>query len=551
MKFLCEHCKAKYQIADEKVAGRTVRMKCRKCGNAIEVRAAVTETSVNAKLPTEPPPPNPAGAADASRGGPRPGRTMATSLSAAPKPAPARPASLRSPDGGNLAGAFHRNVQQKEEEISVALDLRELSAADEWYVAINGVPVGPIRVAELRRKAAIGVVTEESLCWQEGMEEWRPVRAVAELAALVREAAVGGRVSLVTPPPPEARPAHAGPARPTSPRPTASAPSGPRAPRAPAAAPNAWSNVVPITSRLATAERLQEEPLRFDAPPAHAMVAPDPFASPAPAAPTASPFLPTASPFLPAPSAPLVTGTGDHAAASPFPLAPAAPSIVVPTVEKRPPPFIAIAMIVLAAAFGVTAAIVLLKPAPQVVVQVPAGNNAPAPTTPTAAPSPTTAVPAPTDSTAAVAPTASSSSGKVATGPSRSPSTSGKSGPAAATDPALQALIAGAAGGSGPSAGPGQGAGGGGGAELTSDQVQAVLQSHQVGLKRTCWDRVTTQSPTVNESVHIVVGPSGQVSSATATGNDPVVGHCIEGEVKRWSFPGSGEINIPFHFLRQ
>jgi len=44
VKFLCEHCKAKYQIADEKVAGRTVRMKCRKCGNSIEVRAAVTET---------------------------------------------------------------------------------------------------------------------------------------------------------------------------------------------------------------------------------------------------------------------------------------------------------------------------------------------------------------------------------------------------------------------------------------------------------------------------------------------------------------------------
>ena len=40
MKFLCENCKAKYQIADEKVAGKTVRMKCRKCGHQIEVDAA-------------------------------------------------------------------------------------------------------------------------------------------------------------------------------------------------------------------------------------------------------------------------------------------------------------------------------------------------------------------------------------------------------------------------------------------------------------------------------------------------------------------------------
>src|ERR1700739_1347604 len=46
MKFLCEQCKAKYQIADEKAAGKTVRMKCRKCGYLIEVRAAVTDSSL-------------------------------------------------------------------------------------------------------------------------------------------------------------------------------------------------------------------------------------------------------------------------------------------------------------------------------------------------------------------------------------------------------------------------------------------------------------------------------------------------------------------------
>src|SRR5262249_37728597 len=51
MKFLCERCKAKYQISDEKIAGRTVRMKCRKCGHLIEVEASVTETSVAARLP--------------------------------------------------------------------------------------------------------------------------------------------------------------------------------------------------------------------------------------------------------------------------------------------------------------------------------------------------------------------------------------------------------------------------------------------------------------------------------------------------------------------
>ena len=43
MKFVCDNCKAKYQIGDEKVAGKTVRMKCRRCGYEIRVRAEGVE----------------------------------------------------------------------------------------------------------------------------------------------------------------------------------------------------------------------------------------------------------------------------------------------------------------------------------------------------------------------------------------------------------------------------------------------------------------------------------------------------------------------------
>ena len=48
MKFSCDKCEAKYQIADEKVAGKTVRMKCRKCGILIQVRAERTAAGVRA-----------------------------------------------------------------------------------------------------------------------------------------------------------------------------------------------------------------------------------------------------------------------------------------------------------------------------------------------------------------------------------------------------------------------------------------------------------------------------------------------------------------------
>ncbi len=55
MKFICDNCKARYQIGDEKVAGRMVRMQCRRCGHLIQVSASVTESSVARALPVEPP----------------------------------------------------------------------------------------------------------------------------------------------------------------------------------------------------------------------------------------------------------------------------------------------------------------------------------------------------------------------------------------------------------------------------------------------------------------------------------------------------------------
>ena len=289
MKFLCDQCKAKYQIADDKIAGKTVKMKCRKCGHQIEVRAAVTETSVASKAPDDTANASSAAnaqAAPAPGGPPRPGApakpaaprvgSLATSLASAKPHAPrATPAQKPERPGGALAGAFNTNVthpRPRDEEISASFDLAELSAADEWYVAINGVPVGPIRIQEVRRKAALGAVTEDSLVWQEGLEEWRPVRAFTELAAVVLEAATSGRTSLLTPGPADVRPSPSSPPGPVgaSNRPAAP-PRSSVAPRAPGASPSpsgvgpprqnaigvspapagaaaARSNVVPFTS---------------------------------------------------------------------------------------------------------------------------------------------------------------------------------------------------------------------------------------------------------------------------------------------------------------
>ena len=570
MKFLCDQCKAKYQISDEKVAGKTVRMKCRKCGHMIEVRAAVTETSVSIDMRSDdvagaPPITVPSAAGGPPKkpalpqkpgqigGPPRPGGGLATSLSSARPPAASRISTAPPrPEGGALAGAFQRNVQRehKEEEPS-ALDLLELSVTEEWYVAINGVPVGPVRVSELRRKAASGAVTDESLVWQEGLEEWRPVRAIPELAALVREAAAGGRVSLATPAPPDARygsspPGPLGPPR--APQPRQQSMPGPmqqQPPRPMAPAPSARNNVVPFTARsgvhgspagLATAERLEDAEIIATgpaAPPQPVSVAvSDPFAMPPPShAPVAGPLPGGASPSL-------------YGAASGFaPVVPQAPA-------KKPPPWIAIAMVVLAAAFGITAAIALffrqpLPPAP-VVIQMP--TAAVVPQVPTQAAD----IPPPSDSAvAATGVDAGSKAGAIA----MHAGGTAKPGPTA-TGPKAADLGSLLGSGTGPApGGPGSNPGGGGGSSLTSDQVEATVRNHSAGVKRTCWEKIGDgKAGSVNVNVTANVAGNGNVSSATATGNDPVIAKCIEGAVRTWTFPATGgttTVNIPFTFVRQ
>ena len=68
--------------------------------------------------------------------------------------------------------------------------------ADEWFVGINGVPVGPIRLSELRSKAASGSVNRESLVWRDGFEDWRPLGTFPELSAIVDESVSSARASL-------------------------------------------------------------------------------------------------------------------------------------------------------------------------------------------------------------------------------------------------------------------------------------------------------------------------------------------------------------------
>lgn len=175
MKFLCPSCKAKYQLADEKVLGRSVRMRCRKCGHMIQIsaRGAIQEpdgepTSEGDRSSTTPEPP--ISSLPASKGG-----SWAEALAAPAEPEEDETTAIVQPKTIAAAMAAAKRAAATPEE----------PAADGWFVGINGVPVGPIRLSELRSKAATGAITPESLTWREGLDEWRPLRTFPELSQIV------------------------------------------------------------------------------------------------------------------------------------------------------------------------------------------------------------------------------------------------------------------------------------------------------------------------------------------------------------------------------
>lgn len=175
MKFLCSHCKAKYQISDERVAGRTLRMKCRKCGEDIVI-------SGDTLFSSHPPAP----AADK------------------PLKPPTGKASLSSDATHGKTGSLTGAVGAKPSATSAAVTARSISTSvtskarsamnlplrEQWHAAIDNKPAGPMSVQELKEHLDQGTVTPTSLVWRDGFTDWMELRAVKELASLLKPAEI-------------------------------------------------------------------------------------------------------------------------------------------------------------------------------------------------------------------------------------------------------------------------------------------------------------------------------------------------------------------------
>jgi predicted Zn finger-like uncharacterized protein len=126
MKISCQSCHSKYNVADEKVQGKIVKIRCRKCGATIVVNAS--------------------------------GGASANGLSSAPAPP-------TTPDG-----------------VAAGSDA-------EWHVSVADNDQRTMSLAELVTAYNAGVVAQDTFVWTEGMGDWKPLSEVEAVVSALHAAA--------------------------------------------------------------------------------------------------------------------------------------------------------------------------------------------------------------------------------------------------------------------------------------------------------------------------------------------------------------------------
>jgi predicted Zn finger-like uncharacterized protein len=143
MKIVCDACGAKYSIADEKVAGKVFKIRCKKCSNIIVVRGVKEEVP----------------AADPAFG--------------------------------------HDEKETRVFDYSGYDDPQAAVAADEddgaiWHLVIDQEQVGPMTANDVRAHFAAGEIEADSFVWREGFDDWERLDGLSEFADLAAAAPAAG-----------------------------------------------------------------------------------------------------------------------------------------------------------------------------------------------------------------------------------------------------------------------------------------------------------------------------------------------------------------------
>lgn len=141
MKFACQSCQTKYTIPDEKVRGRVLKIRCKKCDATITVKEEVQ---------------------------------------ADPEPqAPPLEERTRVADVGMM-----EMLRAQQAAVASATAPAPQQAQHEWFAMIGGQQVGPLTPDDFAAKAQSGEINDKTFVWRDGLADWKRATEVEELAGM-------------------------------------------------------------------------------------------------------------------------------------------------------------------------------------------------------------------------------------------------------------------------------------------------------------------------------------------------------------------------------
>ncbi len=160
MKFHCDRCKTRYSIADDRVRGKILKIRCKNCSSVITLKeGGSVSTPRTPRQPTS-------DGARASAARTRSGRRRATSTS-----------------GSALQGAFEEALRGS--QVGVLPDSEPPAVLEaEWYVSQDGEQFGPFPLPKAQDWVSGRGSDDDLYCWSEGFDDWLPVEKVSHFRGL-------------------------------------------------------------------------------------------------------------------------------------------------------------------------------------------------------------------------------------------------------------------------------------------------------------------------------------------------------------------------------
>ncbi|RYZ33489.1 MAG: DUF4339 domain-containing protein, partial [Myxococcaceae bacterium] len=175
MNFTCDNCQKRYSIADEKVRGKTVKVRCKNCQNVISVEGPAEEESTRV-----------VSLADVERIRAQE-RSLAGGGAAAAAPAPVAAPVATAPAPLARPPAAAPQTPWDDEPTRTAPPRQTAGAP--WFVMVRNKQEGPLDEAAVADWMAAGTISARSFFWRQGMPDWKRGSDIPELAALFAPAA--------------------------------------------------------------------------------------------------------------------------------------------------------------------------------------------------------------------------------------------------------------------------------------------------------------------------------------------------------------------------